>query len=577
MTSSEPSEPPKELDCALEPLLLVDDDASIHADFARVLTGGVVRSALDTLEEDLFGAPPGESRSGYLLSHAYQGLEAVDLVRASLQAAAPYAMAFIDARMPPGIDGVETIRRLWQIDASLHVVLCTAYTDYSWHDLSRLIGPTDRLLILKKPFDPLEVRQLASALSHKARLVRAQALRVARLDQLVDERTRELHYANEQLREESLRREETQRALARTQRMEALGRLTAGIAHEINNPLTIVRGNLDLLHELHEREDTKQIIEDAIHSTDRIARIVHDVRLFASPQDFKTEPVDLVRVLDASISLLGKVFEHRATLVRQFQQVPRVLAIGPRLEQVFVNLLGNALKAFPPSLERSPEVRLSLAVAGPDVAIEVADNGEGILEDDLPRVFEPFFTTREIGQGSGLGLAVSSGIVASFGGRIEIRSRRGEGTVVRVLLPACPAAAEPPTGLPDQRGASRPCLEVLVIDDEPAMLHTMGRMLSKHRPTLCRSAAEALAVLATKQFDVIVCDVMMPHMDGMALFDHLRRASPSIADRMVFMTGGVFSDDTRAMLEALTGRWIEKPFSTRQLEDLLHACVERAR
>jgi two-component system NtrC family sensor kinase len=223
-------------------ILIVDDSPPTHEDFRQILASGD-SSAIDSLEGLLFGssAPAAPARS-FELDSAFQGQEALAMVQRAVAAGRPYAVCFLDVRMPPGWDGPETLLHLWRVDPALQVVLCTAYSDYSWSELVERCGDTDQLLILKKPFEVPEVRQLAHALAEKWRLARVQARRMADLEALVAERT------------EALRREMTERARAehelyQTQRLKALGRLAAGIGHEINNPLAFILGSIEAVQE----------------------------------------------------------------------------------------------------------------------------------------------------------------------------------------------------------------------------------------------------------------------------------------------------------------------------------------
>src|SRR6266700_6580762 len=180
-------------------ILLVDDTPAIHGDFRKILADTVNGTALDEDEAALFGAPTRAKPVCFQPDSAYQGAEAIDKVRAALLADRPYAMAFVDIRMPPGLDGVETIERLWQEDPSLQIVLCTAYSDYSWTEVLTRLDVRDRLLILKKPFDAIEVYQLAHALTTKWEMTTQAAFKMSRLEQAVAERTRELSNAQQQL------------------------------------------------------------------------------------------------------------------------------------------------------------------------------------------------------------------------------------------------------------------------------------------------------------------------------------------------------------------------------------------
>ena len=553
-------------------ILVVDDQPAIHHDFARVLAAAG-SAAIDVLEAELLGRPVEPPR--YVLAGADQGLRAVELVREAVARDERFDLAFVDARMPPGIDGIETVRRLWEVDDTLHVVLCTAYADYQWDDIERAIGITDQFLILKKPFDPLEVRQLAAALTQKARLVRAQRSHVAQLADLVEARTRELQGAVEALRVEGEQRADAERLAARAQQMQALGRLTAGIAHEINNPLQVVRGHLEMLDDELDRrgmDDLLRRLRVAISSTDRIAAIVGEVRLFATPQETVGQPVDVEKVVDGALTLLARSTPPRVEISLSADRVGPVLAIEHRLAQVIVNVLENAFAAFGAVADRPHRIAIRLASAGPgEVLVEVADTGEGIPPEHLAKVFEPFFTTRAIGRGSGLGLSICKGIVESFGGRIEIASQRGVGTTVRISLPRAPAL--PTVDAPAPVALSRAGLEILVIDDEEPVRRLVGMMLGRHRPVACGSVREALALVAETPFDVILCDVTMPERTGLELLDDLRRSSPAIAERVILMSGAVLGEDARAARAARPGRWLDKPFSRRQLEEAIASVV----
>lgn len=181
-------------------ILIVDDNEQIHHDFARVLCPDPHMSELDQLEAQLFGSSSRPTQPDFELTSAFQGQQALELVRQAVAAARPFALAFVDMRMPPGWDGLETIEHLWQVDPELQVVICTAYSDYSWADIQQRLGATDRLLILKKPFDHVEVLQLALALTTKWQLAQEAALRTSQLEQMVQARTAALERANRQLR-----------------------------------------------------------------------------------------------------------------------------------------------------------------------------------------------------------------------------------------------------------------------------------------------------------------------------------------------------------------------------------------
>lgn len=225
-------------------ILVIDDNRAIHDDFRKILGARRTDAAgLDEAEAAVFGdASASAGRDGFEISSAYQGQEGLEMVRQALRADRPYALAFVDVRMPPGWDGITTIGRLWQEDPNLEVVVCTAYSDYTWEEMAKTLGESDQLLILKKPFDNVEVRQLACALSEKWNLACQVRHTVDGLETAVEERTRELREQKRQL-------ENTHAQLLHAQKLESIGQLAAGIAHEINTPIQYVGDNTRFLRD----------------------------------------------------------------------------------------------------------------------------------------------------------------------------------------------------------------------------------------------------------------------------------------------------------------------------------------
>jgi PAS domain S-box-containing protein len=355
-------------------------------------------------------------------------------------------------------------------------------------------------------------------------------------------------------------------------RMSALGTLAAGVAHEINNPLTYVITNIDLVATRAAtldgtvRDELSELISDARTGLERIHHIVKALRTFSRGDGETITPVDLTQVLDSSIDMASSHLRHRARLVRRYQPVMPARGNVTRLGQVFVNLLLNAAQALSESdLERN-EVVVSVEPAGDRVLVSVSDNGVGIPAGDLPRVFDAFFTTKPIGVGTGLGLFVCHGIVTALGGTIGIESERSKGTTVRIALPIAdpppaPVVSEPRPARSARRG------RVLVIDDEPLVLGAVCRLLDdEHEVTAFTSGQQALdRLLAGDRFDLLLCDLMMPEMRGDELFSILEARFPEIAARMVFMTGGAVTDLASAFAAERPNAVIEKPFDASAL------------
>jgi two-component system NtrC family sensor kinase len=424
-------------------LLVVDDNPSIHQDFRKILTASEGREDLVAMESLLFGEAPVQKVSVHFeVDFASGGEEGVRRVQAAVREGRPYAMAFVDIRMPPGIDGVETTLRMWREEPDLQVVLCSAYSDYSWEELARKLGSSERLLILRKPFDNIEVRQMAHSLCEKWELLRASHRRMEDLEREVQERTRALAEANARLMQ--------------AQKLEALGRMSAGLAHEVNNPLSYVLSNLRHLQRVLERweeadrppqpGDLKEACRDAVTGAERIARIVQDVRLFARMEEPEREPVDVRAVVEQSLAMAGHALRPGIQVVRELQEVPLVRGSEHGLGQVFLNLIVNAAQALG-STGGAPCIRVGTRREGARVLVEVRDNGCGIAPEHLGRLFEPFFTTKPVGTGTGLGLSICHGIVTRLGGDISVESSPGQGTTFRVLLPEVSTEAEAPAAL----------------------------------------------------------------------------------------------------------------------------------
>ena len=243
-----------------------------------------------------------------------------------------------------------------------------------------------------------------------------------------------------------------------------------------------------------------------------------------------------------------------------------------RLGQVFLNLVVNAAQAIAEGRANDNAITVTTGVA-PDgqVVVEIADTGCGMPPEVLARLFTPFFTTKPVGVGTGLGLSICQRIVTGFGGAITVTSEVGHGTTFRIVLPRArredtgerPATLADP--VPRRRG------RILVIDDEPMITKALGRTLAgDHAVTSVSSAGEAMALLATAPlFDVILCDIMMPQMTGVELYDELRRRDPALADRIIFLTGGAFTSSTRAFLDSVPNQRVEKPFDPHHLRTLI--------
>ncbi len=416
-------------------ILVVDDNRTIHQDFRKLLCPPrALDITLDTMEATLFGPPAKQEQALHFeVDSAYQGEEALQLALTARQQGRPYALAFIDIRMPPGIDGVETTARLWNDDPDLQVVICSAYADYSWEEMMAKLGLSQRLLILRKPFDGIEVRQLAFALTDKWELLRSNRLHLENLSRAVEERTQQLTAATARLVE--------------SQRLQALGRLSAGLAHEINNPLSFILANLNYLRSQLETDvsrigpsELQELLDackESFDGAERIRRIIQNIKLFSRLDDIPPTRVNVQEVLELALGEVRPQLSPSVELVRDFHDVPPIFASANGLQQVFLGLLANAAQAIKEGAPPAPRLRVATRqLEDGRIAIEIQDNGKGISPEHLHRVFEPFFTSKQQGSTTGLGLSVCHGIIQSLGGEITVDSTLGQGATFRVLLPS---------------------------------------------------------------------------------------------------------------------------------------------
>jgi two-component system, cell cycle sensor histidine kinase and response regulator CckA len=369
------------------------------------------------------------------------------------------------------------------------------------------------------------------------------------------------------------------------ERMVSVGTLAAGVAHEINNPLACVMSNLQVALEAMESlrnvgppalRDLEQALLEAYEGAERVRKIVRGMQTLSRGDDDVRHPIDLHRVIEASVGLTQNEIRHRARLVRDFGSVPLVIADEARLGQVLINLLANAAHAIREGDVERNEIRIVTRTADDGAAlVEVHDTGHGIPAHIVPRLFDPFFTTKEVGAGLGLGLSICHGIVTSMGGQIDLETTVGKGTCFRVKLPAAPASSV--SHVPAPAVARSPVAgraRVLVVDDDPLVRKGLRRVLSDHDITLAESGRDARSLLRVDaSFDLIVCDLIMPEMSGMDLYHELSRTMPELLERIVFTTGGAFTPAARAFLDQVPNRRMHKPFDTERLRTLADECA----
>jgi two-component system NtrC family sensor kinase len=378
--------------------------------------------------------------------------------------------------------------------------------------------------------------------------------------------------------------------LIHAEKLSAIGQLVAGVAHELNNPLTSVSGYTQLLLRDQKtpdiiRDDLKQIHTQA----DRAARIVQNLLLFAREHKAERLPTNLNEVIRSTLSLRAyqlRVDNIQVELLLD-PQLPVTVADPYQLQQVMLNLINNAHHAMLDNRDGPNKLTLQTGVLNdpvePMVYFSVRDTGPGIPEHILNRIFDPFYTTKPVGQGTGLGLSICYGIVQEHGGKIRAESDAGVGTLLTVEIPLLsPAAAShfhpmvPDIGVKHREQAQQ-SYDILVVDDEQPVSNLLARLIRDlgHQPYIVHSGTEALEAISKRHFDLILSDVKMPGMTGFELHQHIKQQNSVLASRLIFVTGDTMSAATQARIESSGNLSLAKPFSLDKLEAMVQELLAK--
>ena len=414
-----------------------------------------------------------------------------------------------------------------------------------------------------------EVRQLETEVSYENASSRVFELRIvpvaARTEALVI------------VRDVTRRRAEA-RQLAISDRMISLGTLAAGVAHELNNPLTYVMGSLSELDQGLERfrnggasselASMQAALDQAREGVARVTTIVRSLSAMSRVDARQMESVDVQELLEQAIGITAHELHRSARLVRTTVPVAPVAADRMQLVQVMVNLLSNAIQAIPDGLRDENEIRVEAGESDHMTWIEFHDTGSGIAPANLERIFDPFFTTKPQGRGTGLGLAISHRIVEDLGGKLTVTSTLGCGSTFRIELPR--ANARLMRAQPDRDrtiSASTTSGRILIVDDEPVLAEMVRRALSAWDTDVVHSGRDALARLTgSSDYDLVLCDITMPELTGVDVYEQITRLRPELAERFLFMCGGVTSERAQRFLDQFAPPVLWKPFDTSELK-----------
>jgi two-component system, cell cycle sensor histidine kinase and response regulator CckA len=698
-------------------ILVIDDNPAIHNDIRKILARPDPSStSLEDAETLLFGQNVEDDKRIYFdIDSAFQGQEGLELVKRAIESKNPYAVAFVDVRMPPGWDGIETISRIWEVYPELQVVICTAYSDYSWEDITRKVGRSDSVLILKKPFDNIEVLQMAHALTKKWFLTQEAKSQLLNLDKMVNVRTEELQIANKRLTQEIAERSQAEKQLRlseerfakafksspipmsiqaladyryldvndaylemigysreeilgassielnvwadknvrgevfdllragksvrnvetkiqrkdgkeriallsaeqialgnesyalisesdisgrlhlesqlrQAQKMEAIGHLAAGVAHDFRNILTVIQGHANL-RLLTPGLDSKlaESLTQITEAVERASNLTRQLLAFSRKQIMQMEVVSVNKVVENLTSMLARLIGEQVTLkCRFFEDLPWIEADVCSMEQVILNLAVNARDAMPGGgqlviattyieIDSEYAANHTEASEGQFVCLTVRDTGCGMDESTKERLFEPFFTTKEVGKGTGMGLATAYGIIKQHNGWIEVESKPGAGSTFTVFLPTTVKRGlkqEKKQSLPQALGGHE---TILVVEDEEPVRRFVSDLLKEYgyKVRLASNGVEALEVWkdAADEIDLLLTDVVMPQqISGLELADRLLHDKQ---DLKVIYTSGY-------SIELLDGHFgsrsdvnfLPKPYHPLKLAETVRTCLD---
>ncbi|MCF3649200.1 hybrid sensor histidine kinase/response regulator [Synoicihabitans lomoniglobus] len=702
-------------------ILVIDDNRAIHDDIRKILIKSTSEETKDkdAMFEDekslLFGesAPKVEATS-FEIDSAYQGEDGLKLVQAAAASGRPYGVAFVDVRMPPGWDGVETITQIWRQHPDIQIVICTAYSDYSWEEMIHELGRTDSLVVLKKPFDSIEVQQLAHALSEKWTLHNELETKLHDLDDLVIKRTGELEQSNTDLLREIDERKQVEQALRHSeerfakafsaspiplsiqsqrdlryvdvnsrfaaltgypresligftpaqlglwqsdhsseeqheqgkrhphdqarvlstqsgekrtvlisieefemegenfilastqditaqleledrlrqrQRLEVVGQLAGGVAHDFNNILTSMMLNLEFMRVTNREPEQQSPLNDLHAMMKRAAKITSQLLMFARKQFVDRQRFELNSAIGDLLNLLNRTLGEHIEL--RSEPSPGSLWINAdtnMLDQAVMNLCLNARDAMPEGgtltistaavqITHARPATVSEARPGSFACITISDTGTGMSAGTLQHIFEPFFTTKDIGHGTGLGLASVHGTVHQHEGWIDVDSTEGKGSSFALYLPLLPRIPpRAPTAASAVDTMPRGDETILLVEDEESVRRVTTILLQRLGYTVltANNGHEALRVFAENKesIDLVFTDIVMPDgLSGIQLEERIRHQNPAM--KVVLSSG--YSDEIIKQQDRQGTKtvFLAKPFEARTVAHALRKCLDQ--
>jgi len=574
-------------------ILLVDDNESIHEDIESILSNSVSKEdeELKGIEDELFGSSPNEQEKAddivnYEIDHAYQGMEAVEMVSEAYETGNPYALIFMDVRMPPGIDGIQTIKQIWEDYPYTEIVICTAYSDYSWDKIVSNLGSTDKLLFMKKPFDATALKQIALTLTTKWKLQQEAISYTEKLEKEVEERTSEL---NELVEKHKEMKNKAEKASA------AKSVFLANMSHEIRTPMNGVIGMTDLLLETDLNEEQKELSRMAKRSGESLLRVINDILDFskveAGKMDIESVPFNIRDLVKEVVEMISLSSDKKGLSIEYTidDDIPnRLLGDPTRLRQVLINYGSNAVKFTEKGNILFEAYLLESAGSKQLIRLTVNDTGIGIAEEKQSTIFSSFSqadssTTRKFG-GTGLGLAICRQLAELMDGEVGLESKKGEGSSFYFTVPLEKVPSEKKTDSDIQNGEKGlesidRSLRILVAEDNKVNQMVTTKMLESEGFTvdIVETGTEAVEQNEVNTYDLILMDIQMPEMDGYEATEKIRKIEKRTGGHIpiLALTASAMEKDRDLCLQAGMDDYIAKPVDKQDLIATIKNVIER--
>lgn len=574
-------------------ILLVDDNKSIHEDIEAVLSNHQtdVDNELQELEGTLFG----ESISGntavlekieYQIDHAYQGEEAIRMVQEAADNNRPYSLIFMDVRMPPGMDGIEAIQKIWENYPYIEMVICTAYSDYSWDEIVQNLGSSDKLLFMKKPFDATALKQTALTLTTKWNLQQQAIKYTDKLEKEVEERTSELNKLVDDFKK---MKEKAEKASS------AKSAFLANMSHEIRTPMNGVMGMNDLLLETNLTDEQRELSTMVKKSAKSLLRVINDIldlsKIEAGKMRLESLTFDIRETIHEVLQILSFSSNDKGLTINKTidHSIPDYVMGDPvRIRQVLMNFGGNAIK-FTEKGSVSFDVKL---IESHDdsctLKFSVTDTGPGVSKEKQKDIFDTFTqgdasTTRKYG-GTGLGLSICKQLVDLMEGEVGMDSKPGKGstfwftTTFKKVEEEVPRTTNNQPGLNKEFFNSEQTLKILIAEDNMINQIVARKILEKEgfEVDIAETGKQAVDAVKNGNYSFVFMDIQMPEMDGYEATRTIRelekgteRHTPIIA-----LTASAMEKDREKCLRVGMDEYLPKPI---EKEELLRVLKKTAR